>query len=126
MDQVESLIYEYEGKQREIMLFVHRWLTEEPNVKAKIRFKIPFYYRKSWVCYLNPKKNGAIEFAFTRGNELSNHQGILEAKGRKQVRSIEIFDVANIPLGLTEIVQESLLLDEQVPYGSKRRPKPKF
>lgn len=99
MTEVENFIYNYDGSQKEIMLFFHNWLTSELNLTDKLRFKIPFYYRKSWICYLNPRptgssgratKNNAVEFAFTRGNELSNSQGMLDNKGRKQVFSIEL------------------------------------
>ncbi len=122
MTDVEDFIYTYDGSQKEIMLFFHNWLTSELNLTDKLRFKIPFYYRKSWICYLNPTKNNAIEFAFTRGNELSNSQGMLDNKGRKQVFSIEFKNVSDIPIKeITEIIQEAILLDETVPYASKRK-----
>jgi hypothetical protein len=124
MNDVENFIYGFDGAQREIMLCIHRMLCEELNLVAKLRFKIPFYYGKSWICYLNPTKNGSVEFAFTRGNELSNVQGLLDDKGRKQVRSIDFFKLSEIPIAeLTEIIQEAVLLDETVPYESKRKGK---
>ncbi len=85
MTAVEAFIYKYDDDQREIMLFFHRLLTLELNLTEKIRFKIPFYYGKSWICYLNPIGKDQVELAFVRGNELSNQQGILDNKGRKQV-----------------------------------------
>jgi hypothetical protein len=76
---------------------------------------------KSWICYLNPGKNKSVEFAFVRGNELSNSQKILESRGRKQVLSIELTALSQIPIKeLTEIIQEAILLDDTVPYQSKR------
>ena len=126
MTEVEDFIYNYEGSQREIMLYIHKLLSDELNLTDKLRFKIPFYYRKSWICYLNPSKNSSIEFAFVRGNELSNSQGLLDSKGRKQVWSIELTKKSEIPIKeLTEIIQEAILLDETVPYASKRK-KSKF
>jgi len=121
MTDVEDFIYQYEDDQREVMLFLHNWLTRDLNLTEKIRFKIPFYYGKSWICYLNPTKKDTIEFAFVRGNELCNEQGILDNKGRKQVYSIEIKNVKEIPQQtLNEIIQEAILLDETIPYKSKR------
>lgn len=124
MTEVENFIYEYENEQREIMLFFHNTLTTELNLTAKIRFKIPFYYGKSWICYLNPIKSDRIEFAFVRGNELSNQQGLLENKGRKQVYSITFNKMSEAhKKEIDEIIQEAILLDETIPYESKRKKK---
>lgn len=122
MTDVENFIIQFEGEQREIMFLIHRLLTTELNLISKIRFKIPFYYNKSWICYLNPIKKGGVEFAFTRGNELSNSQKLLDSKERKQVAGIELTSAENIPLDkLNEIIQEAILLDETLPYASKRK-----
>jgi hypothetical protein len=124
MTRVEDFIYQFEGSQREVMLHFHELLTTECNLITKMRYKIPFFYGKSWICYLNPTKNGRIEFSFVRGNELSNHQGILDNKGRKQVYSIEFEKLPDIPLQqIREIIQEAILLDETKAYESKRKPK---
>ena len=122
MSEAENFIYQFEGNQREVMLYFHNLLVTELNLTDKFRFKIPFYYGKSWICYLNPTKDNKIEFAFTRGNELSNFQGLLHSKGRKQVYSIEFEKISNIPHQIiNEIIQEALLLDETKPYESKRK-----
>jgi hypothetical protein len=120
--EVEDYIYDFEGSQKETMMYIHKLLTLEFNFISKLRFKIPFYYKKSWICYLNPLKNNSVEFAFVRGNELSNEQGILESKDRKQVMGIDLTELSKIPLKeLKEIIQEAILLDEIVPYQSKRK-----
>ncbi|MFN3195156.1 MAG: DUF1801 domain-containing protein [Chlorobiota bacterium] len=124
MSEVEEFINQFEGEQVEIMLYFHNWLANELNLIDKIRFDIPFYYNLSWICYLNPTKNGNVEFAFVRGNELSNEQGLLESKGRKQVYSIEINSIENIPHDeLHDIIHEAILLDQTKPYQSKRSKK---
>jgi hypothetical protein len=126
MTEVEDYIYNFEDSQRDILVYIHRLLSVDLNLEDKLRYKIPFYYRKSWICYLNPLKNKSIEFAFVRGNELSNSQGLLDSKGRKQVWSIEFNKLSEIPImELNEIIQEAILLDETVPYGSKSK-KSKF
>lgn len=87
----------------------------------KMRYKIPFYDHKSWVCYLNPVKNGGVELAFVRGNQLSNDQGLLQANNRKQIRGITMFKVAEIPeREILEIVQEALILDESLKRASRK------
>ena len=122
MSEVEDFIYGFEADQREVMLRIHRLLTRELNLTEKIRFKIPFYYGRTWICYLNPKKGGITEFAFIRGNELSNIQGILENKGRKQVYGVEFKTVSQIPIReLNEIIQEAILIDETRPYRIQRK-----
>ena len=123
MTSVQDFIYNYEGQQQAILQATHDWLSKELDLTSKLRYKIPFYYRKSWVCYLNPGKKAGVELSFTRGNELSNAQGLLESKGRKQVFSITLMELSEIPWAtLNEVVQEALLLDETVPYASKRKP----
>jgi hypothetical protein len=124
MTEVEEFIYQFEGNQRHVMLYFHNLLTEELNLTSKIKHKIPFFYRKSWICYLNPTKEGSVEFAFTRGNELSNAQGILENFGRKQVYSIIFKNILDIPTEqIKEIIHEAILLEETKPYASKRKPR---
>ena len=122
MSTVEDYIYSREDNQQEILLYFHNLLISFPGVTSKIRFKIPFYYQKTWVCYLNPLKNGGISLCFLRGYELSNEQGLLESKGRKQVTSIDFSSANDIPeKEIREIVNEALLLDELVPYKPKRK-----
>ena len=121
MTDVEKKIYQYEGQQRAAMLFFHDMFTNEFGLIAKITFNNPCYYRKSWICYLKPIRNGKVELAFLRGNELSDGQGLLESNGRKQLRSITFQHVGEVPLkSLKEIIHESILLDETKPYESKR------
>ncbi len=122
IDAVEAFIYEKEGQQQSLLRALHELLYGHYELTTKIRYKIPFYYRKSWICYLNPIKNEGIELAFLRGNELSNAQGILDSKGRKQVYGIDLHTASDIPMTLLrEILQEAILLDETVPYPSKRK-----
>jgi len=73
---------------------------------------------------LNPLKDGGVDFAMLRGNELSNEQGLLDSFGRKQVWSVHFHEVEKIPLEtLHEVLQEAILLDEEVPYNVKRKKK---
>lgn len=121
MDACLAYIYEREGNQQSIMLHLHELLTAYPEVHGKIRYNIPFYYRKSWICYLNPLRDDRVELCFLRANELSNEQGALDFKNRKQVAGITFASVSDIKDELLhEILQEALLLDEEVKYASKR------
>ncbi len=117
---VENFISNQEGATAKIMLHLNDIMLSIPGVTSKIRFNIPFYYRKSWICYLNPLKTGSVEFAFVRGNELANESGLLHSKGRKQVYSVEFGAVSDIGEEVMQVIQEAILLDETVPYASKR------
>lgn len=120
MNTVEDFIFGREGKHREIMSHLHFLLTETYNLEPKLKFGIPFYYRKHWVCYLNPLKGGLVELVFLRGNELSNEQGMLNGKNRKMVKGIEIAAMQDVPENLLhEIINEAILLDAAVPYSLK-------
>jgi len=122
MDPAQSYILNYQNAQGEVMQYLHDLLVSYPDITPKIRYKVPFYFRKSWLCYLNPTKNDQVEFAFPRGNELSNHQGLLESKGRKQVLSVTFSKLSEISVDtMNEIIQEAILLDDTVPYASKRK-----
>lgn len=122
MTDVENLIYQFEGAQRALLLFFHNRFINDYLLTDRITFKNPCYYRNSWICYLKPLKNGNVELAFLRGNELSNSHGLLKGKGRKQLRSIEIADLNDLAMDiLDETMNEAIHLDETVPYESKRK-----
>ena len=122
MSEVEDFIYEYEGQQREVLLYLNQLFTMDLGLESKIRYRIPFYYGRSWICYTNPVKEEGIELVFLRGNELSNEQGLLESKGRKQVLGVTFRTLADISEeALLEVLQEAILLDETVKYASKRK-----
>ena len=124
MDQVSSYIEQLPANQGSIMLFLDQLLMDFPGVSSRLRYRIPFYDRKSWICYLNPIKNNGVELAFVRGNELSNQQGLLSFKDRKQVAGVEIFDSKSISYEeIMEVLNEAILLDDSVPYASKRTSK---
>ena len=117
MKSVLDFIYSHEGDQREVMLYFHQLLHSFPTVTSAIKYGIPFYDQNTWVCYLNPQKNGSTSLCFLRGYELSNEQGLLESKGRKQVLSVDFTTVDDIPSNvILEIINEALFLDETVPY----------
>ncbi|MGC6422446.1 MAG: DUF1801 domain-containing protein [Flavobacteriaceae bacterium] len=121
MTDTENFIYQFEKGQREIMMYFHNLLTLDFNLSEKISFNLPFYYGTSWICYLKPTKKGTVEFSFVRGNELSNDDGLLKSKGRKQVHSIEIEKVKDKPRkNLNKIIHEAILLDQVKPYSVKK------
>jgi hypothetical protein len=124
MNEVEGYIYQQGDLEREVMLYLHQLLVDENQLTPKIKYRVPFYYRKSWICYLNPLKKGGVELNFTRGNELENTQHLLNFRGRTQVGGIVLNELNDLPHDLIlTVLNEALALDESKPYASKRKSK---
>lgn len=104
-----------EENQRKIFLFLHESFLGFPEVSCKIRYKIPFYDYHSWVCYINPLKNGAVELCFIKGNKMVLHKHLLQSKGRKMIAGIEIANLNTAPIEeIMECFSEALILDEKI------------
>ena len=113
MTPIENFALGLEGQQRAIVQFLHHRISEHHGLVGKLSYKIPVYYRRTWVCYLNPLKKGGVELAFAKGHRLSNDQKILSMKKRKYVAGIDFFDISEIPeRKIDEIIQEALILDD--------------
>jgi len=121
---VRDFIEGQDKDRRDLMRYLDHLFSEEMGLVSKIRYRIPFYFNRSWICYLNPIKEAGIELVFLRGNELSNVQGLLDHRGRKQVSGIILNKVSEIPQeAIREIMHEAIILDETVKYESKRKGK---
>lgn len=120
----EEFIYQYEGNQKQILDYFHHLFTEELGLECKMRWKLPFYFLNSWVVYLNPIGDDTIELAYVRANELSNANGLLDFKNRKQIASTELKNLKSMPInGILENLQEALMIDETVPYKLRKKQK---
>jgi hypothetical protein len=89
-------------------------LNSAPGITEKLSYKIPFFYYMGPFCYLNPYKGGT-DLGFFYGVDLSNEQGILESRDRKQVQSIPIYtldDYYDKETAIREILQEALLVSQ--------------
>jgi hypothetical protein len=121
MQGVNLLISEYDAAHRQLILPVHYELVELGLV-PQVKFGIPFYYGKSWICFLKPIKPDRVELAFIRGNELSEEsKALLSFNKRKQVCGIEFCN--NNPLDLEmvlPILHEAIILDKTIPYKLKK------
>ncbi|NJL12457.1 MAG: DUF1801 domain-containing protein [Microscillaceae bacterium] len=122
----EELIFfidRQEPSAQTLLWYLHRFISQQDEaIQVKIRYQLPFYYRKSWICYLNPLKKGGLELAFTRGNELADAPGLLDFRGRKQVSSVIFKHPEEVPeASLREILMEALWLDQHVAYTVKKQ-----
>lgn len=124
MSAVEIYIDEAEEPARSIMIYFHEVFINELGLRPKIRYNIPFYDSKTWICYLNPRKDNSVELAFIRGNELSNMQGLLKPNGRKQIMGVNYTSLKDIHYeSLMEVLLEAIELDASTPNKSKRKSK---
>ena len=125
MYEVEEYITDFDGRQRDLLQFMYEFLMEQPGMRCKISYKMPFFIRKQQVCYLHAIKDGSVEIAFPRGHQLSNDQGLLESRGRKYIKGIRLEKLDSIPLeALHQVIQEAILLDDipyTPPYAFKRK-----
>ncbi|NNE26561.1 MAG: hypothetical protein HKN09_06940 [Saprospiraceae bacterium] len=101
--------------QQLLIEIINQQLLSFPEITRKMRYKIPFYDYKSWICYLNPVKPDKVEMCYFRGKQLSNVQGLLEDRGRKLVSGVMLEDPRNLPMeALLDIFAEAVILDEEV------------
>lgn len=122
---VRQFITEQPDPQREIMTILRSWILDlGPHTQEKISYKIPYFSFYGPLCYLNPNEDG-VDLGFTKGYELSNEQGILEAKGRKHVKSITFYSTTDLEEQedtIRHILNEAAILNE---YRFKRKARKK-
>ncbi|MGB0167350.1 MAG: hypothetical protein ACPF8V_10910 [Luteibaculum sp.] len=103
--------------QRELAMVneIFGYLTALPGVRCEMKYGLPFFLKNSWVCYINPLKEGGLELAFPRAYQLSNEEGIIDFKGRKQVGGIYIGGISDLSNPkIYRVIQEAILLDQQL------------
>ena len=112
MNPVESYIDRLENEEREISSYLHDILTQRYGMTYKLRYKIPFYDIKKWLCYVNPQKKGGIELCFLHGRWMEDPQGALDAKGRTQIYGITYHKLVEINEEILEVlIKEAIQLD---------------
>jgi hypothetical protein len=121
---VFDFISDYSGNQQKCMLLINNLISEIPGIQPKIRFKIPFYYRKTWICYLNPIKYHSVELCFVRAKELVHTKIYLQFGKRVQVGGIMLTTPEDIDIPLIRLIlEEAVQLDETTPYTFKKKRK---
>ena len=80
----------------------------------KLRYGIPFYNVKKWLCYISPQKKGGIELCFLHGRWMTDTQGSLDAKDRTQIYGITYHKLEEINEELLKILlKEAIEIDEK-------------
>ncbi len=113
MNPVEQYIYEQENSVQELMVILYDICVNDFGLEPKIKFKIPFFYGASWVCYINKLKKGGIEFCFVNANKFHDPSGLLLYQNRKQVAGIIYHKSKEINLeSLFSILQKATEYDQ--------------
>jgi hypothetical protein len=90
-----------------------------PDVKEKLAYNVPFYYRYSRICFIWPgsvpwggTKEGVL-FGFCKGHLLSNHT-YLDRGSRKSVYTKTFFSTKKIDREqLSQLLYEAVWIDEE-------------
>lgn len=125
---VSDFISAKPSPQKEILIALRNIiLAAHPFMEEKIRYGVPFFDYLGAMCYLSiPAKKNYVYIGFIHGKDLSNEQGILETKERKQIRSISYFSVEEMKEELLrEVLQEAILWNEIKHKEKKERIKKK-
>jgi hypothetical protein len=62
-------------------------LRESNQITEKLRYKIPFFYLNTWLCYLNVDKKRGPLIGFLHGTKLEDNHGLLQSE-LKMVRHL--------------------------------------
>lgn len=117
MNSIDDFIDNTSGENQRSMLRHLRKLMHQasPQMREKIRYRIPFFGCPRWFCYFNPRKTGGLELCFLQGNALSNEHHLLESQGRKTISGVILTDMADL-LGkeeaLLELIHEAIMVEE--------------
>tara|TARA_B100001109_G_C18861961_1_gene474491 strand:+ start:2375 stop:2725 length:351 start_codon:yes stop_codon:yes gene_type:complete len=96
MNEVEEFILSQDEKKREMLFYFHALFVEKYQLRPQLNFGIPFYYKKKWVLYLNPKKREGVDLCFTYAYKFEKYKEELDGEGRKQIRSRMFFELEEI------------------------------
>lgn len=89
MDTVEKYLHRLPDNELELAVTLRDWLLRlDANISERLRYGIPFFDYHGWMCYINPLKDGGIDFCFLDGMLIERHGHLLDARGRKTVKSL--------------------------------------
>ncbi len=113
MSPVDEYIESLENTHQQHLIYhLHQLIMTFSGVSTKLRFRIPFYDGRKWICYINPIKKNGVEVCFINGFKLTNRPQ-LEARKRTMIKGISIFEINDETLALiAEVFQEALELDK--------------
>lgn len=112
MSAVENFILDLEDSQKFLMMELHEIILSHTGVTAHLKWNIPVYETSKYICYLNPMKNKpGIELCFTKGFELDDSSGLLEARNRKMVKGVIIQEISDrLLLDINRLITNAIKL----------------
>jgi hypothetical protein len=107
--------------QKSIVDYIYNELVVYSGVECKIKFKLPFFYKNTWVAYLNPIKKDGIEFCIVRAKEIPSIGEFVNYKNRTMIAGISYYSIKEIDFNILHFVfQEAYQLDSTTPYTFKK------
>ncbi len=88
----------WNSDQSAMIRLVHELWLDLPGVTGKLRYKIPFYYRTTWMAYTQAAAGGGVEIAFIRGKDLIGLGHNLDFKCRKQIAGITFYNLKQMDI----------------------------
>lgn len=95
--------------QAEVVSYLDQYFLSSSGMDRKMKYRVPFYYSNTRICYLNPLGSKELELCFLDGKILSEAFGELEMKNRKKVSGLTIKVNEDLPMPLIEkVVKEAI------------------
>lgn len=101
---VSNYILNRPDSDRNLWVFLDDWLKNQHGLTSKIRYGVPFYDYRVWLCYLNPRKQGGVQLEFLQGIALDYHHPKFIQRNRKMVKGFVIPSLKDIPMETLEEV----------------------
>jgi hypothetical protein len=117
---IEELIAGLPANEKKITMALRNCILETvPVLREKRSYGVPYYSRKSRVCFIWPASvpNGGFKegvmLGFCKGYLMGNEEGLLQAGGRKEVFTVQYLSLSQIKWPqVRQWVQEALIIDE--------------
>lgn len=107
----------------EVCNTLHNEIMQYPHIEIKKKFNLPFFYGKTWICYMNLIKKKEIEFLFVRARELPSKE-LLNFKDRVMIGGLTFKTVDDIDIGVLRLLlEEAIHLDNNKPYTFVKKKK---
>ena len=114
---IEDLVSQQTPAIRQILHYLRQLMAvAHPQMRERFLYGTLFFICYDYVCYvgeIHPKQG--VEIGFLKGHQLTDTKGILDAKGRKNVKGIIFIDLADFQAreeAFLEVIQEAILLNE--------------
>ncbi|MEZ4923412.1 MAG: DUF1801 domain-containing protein [Crocinitomicaceae bacterium] len=104
--------YEYLPESEQLMVGLLRDIIKQtiPDIKEKLSWNVPFYYRNKTICFIWPgsvpwgkKTKNGVEFGFAKGY-LMTPNNYLETGNRKQVHLKTFYTLEEIEKDVEQII----------------------